>query len=153
MKRILLFLTTAFFAPYAAAYIMCYTCVSTPEDSTCLNDPEKVQIGSPVTNCSMECCTITRLEFIEDGTLSSFSRGCQNDCEKDGIYKYPDSTFLTYKTYCRSPRCNEGDGTEDPDGKGDGSNEIHGIKGKSGGIAVAASFSTLLLFLGLLILP
>ncbi|XP_064106725.1 uncharacterized protein LOC135215699 [Macrobrachium nipponense] len=148
MKRILLLLTSVIFAPYAAADIMCYACGGTGEESTCLNNPDRV------VKCPYECCTITRIEFIEDGTLSSFGRGCQNNCKKDGVYKTPDSTFLTYQTYCRSPKCNDGDGTEDPDGgKGDGSNEIHGIKGKSGCLAVSASFSTLLLpLLGRLIL-
>ncbi|XP_068227450.1 uncharacterized protein [Palaemon carinicauda] len=154
MKVNLLIITAALYLPHVAANIMCYTCVSTLDDRTCIDDPQKVALSSPITNCSMECCTVTRQEYIEDGSIASFSRSCQNNCEKDGVYKYPDPTFLTYFTYCRSPLCNEGDGTENPDGgQGDKSREIWGIKGKSSCAFVSPSISTLLLIMALLVLP
>lgn len=49
--------------------LICYTCVSTVNDLTCLNDPDKVVNGSPLTDCKkgeLGCCTITRQEYLEE---------------------------------------------------------------------------------------
>ncbi|KAG7163973.1 uncharacterized protein LOC121872286 [Homarus americanus] len=90
--------------------LSCYTCFSTNDDLECLNDPKDV------TECQISessCCSIYRQEFAEDqGQIISFTRGCQEECPKDGFFDYSDSTFKIYVTYCSSENCNTGPGNK-----------------------------------------
>lgn len=141
--------------------LSCYTCVSMPNDLTCLNDPESVTSSVPITDCDMEgevCCTITRINFLEDETkLQSFSRGCTDKCPKKSFEEVKDATYVTYSTVCKTPKCNVGPGDKPLTGKGGSqdakSNEIWGIQGlPSSADALSASLLLLLPALTLLLL-
>ncbi|XP_066968176.1 uncharacterized protein [Macrobrachium rosenbergii] len=130
--------------------IRCYTCVSTNGEMTCVNDPDNVPTGSPITDCKKECCTIFRQEYAESPGIRSFSRSCQDNCPKNGMYLTEDASFKTYQTYCTEPLCNIGKGDTDLDdgGHGDGGDGgvIDGIDGKDGsGVHSASALLALVL--------
>ncbi|XP_064106050.1 uncharacterized protein LOC135215390 [Macrobrachium nipponense] len=154
VKRIFLITVIIFLASETAdgkKSIRCYTCVSTNGDMTCVDDPDNVPVGSPITNCDKDCCTILRQEYIESpGSVRSFSRSCQDKCPKDGFSVTDDASFRTYQTYCTEPLCNKGKGDSDIDdrGHGDGGDGgvIDGIDGKDGsGVSSASVLLALLL--------
>ncbi|XP_071546987.1 uncharacterized protein [Panulirus ornatus] len=129
--------------------LMCYTCISTVNELTCLNDPDNVLNGSPTTDCQKGehgCCTILRQEYLEEpGKIVSFSRMCQENCPRDGFSELPDSTSKFYQTYCSTPKCNIGPGNKSlssigQDGNGNGN--IMNIPGEG---AASISSSVVLL--------
>ncbi|XP_068228259.1 uncharacterized protein [Palaemon carinicauda] len=151
-KCLFMVAATIFLRPLAAdgtKSIRCYTCVSTNNDLTCLNNPDDVAVGSPITDCMFaDCCTIFRQEYIEQPGIVSFSRSCQPNCPKNGLYETEDSSFVTYQTYCTDPVCNIGSGDTKIDDKGDGDGGggvIDGIIGEDGTVVNTASLSLTLL--------
>ncbi|XP_069958123.1 uncharacterized protein [Cherax quadricarinatus] len=142
MKTLLLMILVSLAAlPPPAQGLQCYTCVTSGNDMTCLSDPEHVVNGSPITDCKQGeniCCTITRQEYLETpGVAQSFGRGCQENCMEDGFSENPDSTQVIYLTYCKTPKCNKGDGNVplDDGGGGDDSNKDNVIKNIPGNVA------------------
>ncbi|XP_042885985.1 uncharacterized protein LOC122262110 [Penaeus japonicus] len=155
LRRLLLLLTAlAAFLHHSEGSIQCYTCVSTVNELTCVNDPDNVLNGSPVTDCDKGdrgCCTIFRQEYVEEpGKVISFSRGCQENCpSKMSTTETVDASYRIYQTYCNTPKCNVGPGDKPLTGIGGGGNGgdniIGPIPGKDGtATANAASLGLLL---------
>ncbi|XP_047481237.1 uncharacterized protein LOC125033617 [Penaeus chinensis] len=145
----------------AAGNIQCYTCVSTVNELTCVNDPDNVLNGSPVTDCDKGdrgCCTIFRQEYVEEpGKVISFSRGCQENCpSKMSTTETVDASYRIYQTYCNTPKCNVGPGDKPLTGGGggdDGGNNVIGpIPGKDGAATNAVSLGLLFAALALTLL-
>ncbi|XP_045121139.1 glycosylphosphatidylinositol-anchored high density lipoprotein-binding protein 1-like [Portunus trituberculatus] len=164
MRTILLLVVVVMFlgGPLSVAgnSLRCYTCVSMPNDLTCMNDPDSVTSSVPITDCDMDgevCCTITRINFLEDETkLQSFSRGCTDKCPKKSFEKVEDATYVTYNTVCKTPECNVGPGDKPLTGSGGSqdakSNEIWGIQGLPSGANALSASLLLLTVLPLLLL-
>ncbi|KAG0722538.1 hypothetical protein GWK47_005943 [Chionoecetes opilio] len=138
--------------------LRCYTCVSMPNDLTCMKDPDSVTSSVPITDCEMDgdvCCTITRIDYKEDeNKLQSFSRGCTDKCPVRSFEEVEDATYHTYTTACSTPECNTGPGDEPLGGGAQDakSNEIWGVKGlPDSGAALTASLTTLATLLLLLL--
>ncbi|XP_045583751.1 uncharacterized protein [Procambarus clarkii] len=140
--------------------VQCYTCTSDANNLYCVNEPDNVANGSPITDCHTGediCCTITRQEYLESpGQIVSFSRSCQPNCPKDGFTPVKDLTQVNYKTYCRTPKCNIGPGNKPLSGGGGGGddgNSIHNIPGTGGTSSTTTSLTLLIAATALALLP